>query len=252
MTIGLGEEEAQRTTGSADMKLLQVNTNRSRPAHDLALATANDIGADIILVSEPNVKAVQGRKDWVYDRQLDAAIKVLNPSTVVSGRGQGNGFCCINTPSFEVYSVYASGNRDIHELEETLNEIEQRMRSGSGVAVIAGDFNAKSPQWGETSTDNRGRMMSEWIANNDLSILNKPNEPTFKRRDYTSTLDLTLCTNAIQRRTIHWGVSEKETLSDHNYIIFEIGEQRAPQTRDKRAIGWQIKKKWMNRGYIKP
>ena len=38
----------------AQIKILQINTNRSQPAQDLALATAKDLVAGIVIISEPN------------------------------------------------------------------------------------------------------------------------------------------------------------------------------------------------------
>ncbi|KAJ8971162.1 hypothetical protein NQ317_006549, partial [Molorchus minor] len=116
--------------------------------HDMALATANQIGAGIILVSEPNRNAIRNRNDWICYEDLDTAIKVLD--------------------------------RDA---------------------------------------------------------------PTFQRGDYTSILDLTISTADISRKITNWRVLENESLSDHNYIVFDVAEAMPLTKRVKaRDLGWQVRK----------
>lgn len=64
-------------------KILQINTNRNRPAHDLALVVAGKVGAGVVAICEPNIKAVKGRKDWLVDEIMDAAIKVMNKNVII-------------------------------------------------------------------------------------------------------------------------------------------------------------------------
>lgn len=51
------------------------------------------------------------------------------------------------------------------------------------------------------------------------------NDP-IQRRDYASILDLTLATSDIKNKIVHWKVSEDESLSDHNYIIFKLSDKK--------------------------
>lgn len=225
------------------MKLLQINTNRSIPAHDMALATAKDIGAGIILLSEPNKKIIKNRKDWIYDDDIDAAIKVTDGNIVVKRQGQGPSFAYIATNMFTIYSCYASGNKEEDELEEMLTEISRQIRLHKEEAFVVGDFNAKSPQWGMRVTDKRGQIITEWIAENDLVIVNKGKKPTFQRREYSSILDLTLATHGINSKIVKWEVSDRESLSDHNYIIYEVLEEKTLSgQKQQMSEGWQVKK----------
>ncbi|KAK9731771.1 Endonuclease-reverse transcriptase [Popillia japonica] len=51
-------------------------------------------------------------------------------------------------------------------------------------AVIAGDFNSKSPMWGSPVTDirgERGEYLMEWAAELGLNAINVGDTPTFER-----------------------------------------------------------------------
>lgn len=127
------------------IKFLQINTFRRRPCHDVALATAKELGAGMILMSEPNRNAVRNRKDWICDEDLDTAIKVMDNKITIKRCGQGHSFTYIATPGLTVYNCYSSGNKDLEDLEEILYEIGRLIRLNKEKAIVVGDFNAKSP-----------------------------------------------------------------------------------------------------------
>lgn len=223
-------------------KVLQVNCYRSRPVHDLALATANNIGASILAVSEPNIKAIRNRKDWIYDPRLDTAIKILNPNLVITRQGHGQGYSYISTKEYTLYSCYMSPNDNLQQLDDNLNEIGRQVRQNREEAVIVGDFNAKSPQWGLDTTDRRGELVAEWLAENDLIIVNEGTKPTFRRKEYSTILDLTVATEKIRANITKWEVSDEESLSDHSYIVFEISHETNIRLEQHRNEGWQVRK----------
>lgn len=47
------------------IKLLQVNLNRSRRAHDAATLKVEKDGLQIILASEPNAAVIQNQRGWI-------------------------------------------------------------------------------------------------------------------------------------------------------------------------------------------
>lgn len=227
-------------TSLRNIKFLQVNLNRSRQAHDLALATANEMNVDILIVSEPNRLAISNRTDWIFDRELDVGVKVLSNMPIRS-QGSGPGFAFVSIPEITVYSVYSSGNNSIDHLEDTLSNIERRLRSRNENAIIAGDFNAKSPQWGMHITDRRGETVTEWMAANDLTIANQGKKPTFHVQGYSSILDLTIATSNVINSIVNWDVSDKETLSDHNYITFDVEMDKGVIKEATKQRGWQVR-----------
>ncbi|KAJ8958967.1 hypothetical protein NQ314_006331 [Rhamnusium bicolor] len=189
------------------------------------------------------IKCHNKQKDWVYDEDQDTAIKVMDSSIAIKGSGKGHGHSYVETAWFTIYGCYASPNKDIEDLKMTLQEIRDRIMGKNECALVVGDFNAKPPQWGMRATDTRGRVLTEWIAQLDLAILNVGDAPTFVRQDYGSILDLSLGTADIGRKIVYWEVSVKETLSDHKYIIFEVQEEKGtPKTRQQRYQGWNTRK----------
>jgi len=217
------------------MKILQCNVNRSRGAMDLVLATAVRRGVQVLLVSEPNRHMIKDNPIWNTDEALDSAIRVLDSNAVVEGVWSGYGFVSAAVNGTALYSCYCSGNRSMEELEQTLEEIQAGLWRHGRKAIVAGDFNAKSPQWGCPSMDRRGRILEEWIAGNDMEVVNVGNAPTFKRREQASILDVTLAYGDARARVARWAVLDEETLSDHSYVEFETVENAV---RPLEAKGW--------------
>ncbi|XP_033222788.1 uncharacterized protein LOC117176644 [Belonocnema kinseyi] len=237
------------------MRVLQINTNRSKSAHDLALSTAMNMRAGILVLSEPNKRSIEGRNDWVFDESVDTAIKVLDKSIAIKEQGKGTGFFYVATTSFTIYSCYASPNKKVEELEALLQQIGNCIRTRGEEAIVAGDFNAKSPQWGMKRTDGRGRIITEWLAQDDLIVKNKGENPTFVRKNYGSILDLTIATTQIGKKIHQWKVSEEESLSDHNYVTFEIVEIPRSVQKKREKIGKTVHKSqpmyWWNEDIAK-
>lgn len=99
-----------------DLKVLQINTNRSREAHDMAIHTAREPNATFLLLSEPNRAAVKGRKDWIYDESINSAIKIMDNTVTTIKQGCSKNFSYVTTKNTTIYSCY-SCNEDIQELE---------------------------------------------------------------------------------------------------------------------------------------
>lgn len=207
----------------------------------MALATAINTSTDILLVSEPN-KNMMKPNEWIYDEQKDTGIRIFNHNLNIRNQGEGDGITYIVTPDFTLCSCYASGNRDLNHLDDLLDQISSLIRSAQGKTIIVGDFNAKSPQWGMTKTDTRGAVMEDWIAQNDLIIMNDGDKPTFQVESYSSVLDLTLATSDLKEQIQKWDVLEEDSLSDHNYITFEFKKLEKPPRTRPTFKGWQTRK----------
>lgn len=223
-------------------RILQINVNRSRTATDMALATARHLQVDIILISEPNKALTTTRKEWLSDERKDSAIIILNRNVKVSEQGSGDGYTYMKTAEYTIFSCYSSGNRDLTCLENTLEDIATHTRNTNGHCVIAGDFNSKSPQWGMKKTDERGIRMEEWIAQNELVLLNDGSKPTFQSGNYTSILDLTFVTQDLRTSVTKWDVLEEDSVSDHHYIMFGFNTTTNSIQSPIKAEGWQTKK----------
>lgn len=223
------------------LKLLQINTNRSRDALDITIATARNLDIDLILISEPNKKKLDENKEWFRDPREDSAIVILNKEIRVSKQGYGDGYTYVTTSDFTIFSCYSSGNRELCHLEDMLDEISVHIRRSNNKCIVAGDFNCKSPLWGMKKTDARGAIMEEWIAQMDLCILNEGDKPTFQCENYESILDLTLATHDVKREINEWKVLGEESLSDHNFIVVSIEKQQGIPEKRVQQLGWHIK-----------
>jgi hypothetical protein len=64
----------------------------------------------------------------------------------------------------------------------------------------------------------------EYLVSRNLNIFNKGNEPTFVISNRKEVIDLTLGTDEIGDVVTNWHVSDEIPLSDHRYIVFQVGD----------------------------
>jgi hypothetical protein len=81
----------------------------------------------------------------------------------------------------------------------------------------------------------------EYLVNINLSILNKGNKPTFVISNRKKVIDLTLGTDKIEDLVINWHVSDEISLSDHRYIVFQVGDLEVTRLtyRNPKRINWE-------------
>ena len=90
------------------------------------------------------------------------------------------GFVWVEVAGVRVYSYYFSPNDPFEIFENQFLLLEESLREASGRSHIAGDFNSKSPEWGEARLDRRGILVGEMAARNDLIVLNQGRDFTFR------------------------------------------------------------------------
>ena len=90
-----------------------------------------------------------------------------------------------------VYSCYFSPNDPFEIFETQILLLEESLRKASGRSLIAGDFNSKSPEWGEARLDRLGILVGEMVARNYLIVLNRGRDFTLRRGAWVSIVDLT-------------------------------------------------------------
>lgn len=220
------------------MKILQINVDRCRDAHDLLYHLATENNIDVCLVAEPNSNIT---RDW--GGHQDAKIWTANQSMFIRASGLGRGFSWIETANYRIVSCYCSPNSTMDELEAVLDDISKFLReSEKKETIIGGDLNAKSPLWGAPRTDARGSLVAEWISSENLSILNTGGCPTFRRREQESWIDITLCTESLAARTDWKVLDEIETRSYHQYISIDIRDREMrPRLSDIGLSGWNTR-----------
>lgn len=105
-----------------------------------------------------------------------------------------------------------------------------------------GDFNGKSPEWGDHRFDRRGGLVSQLLARWQFTVANTGGSPTFLSGEARSVIDLTFSTEGLAQRIKNWEVLDEETLSDHRYISFEMAQVRGVHARPKPSgRAWNVK-----------
>lgn len=203
------------------VKFLQINLGRGREAQDLLMQKATEENTDVVLISEQYRNPTS--QVWYEDKNKCAAIMIRNRSLLVSEVDETNsGFVYATIGKTRVYSCYFSPNMDFNEFEEAINALGDSIRRSRHKVIIGGDFNSKSPEWYSNTFDKRGNTVSEMIASTGLAIFNAGEKLTFRRGVGGSIIDITFGTPTLWSDKMNWMVLEDLTLSDHQYITFNI------------------------------
>ena len=85
--------------------------------------------------------------------------------------------------------------------------------------ILLGDFNAHSPLWGDKPTDQKGKIIEDFLFQNNICLLNDKS-PTYRNRSTfnTSSIDLTFCTPDLIP-DLEWSVLDDRT--DHFPILLK-------------------------------
>jgi hypothetical protein len=133
------------------------------------------------VVAEPY--SVPDSPNWVGDLERSTAIG-WTTTTTSSAPGtpldRGNGYIAVEWAGIAVVGVYVSPNSGPDAYRDFLDGVNNcmRRRCRSRQVVILGDFNARSSQWGNTRTNVRGRMLSDWAAGLGLLLTNRDSTST--------------------------------------------------------------------------
>lgn len=224
------------------VKLLQTNLGRTRAAHDLAYATAKHMNVDILIISEPNKNLMEG-SEWIKDNRGDVAVLFINKAVEVAKVEPGEGQIYLRLKHCAVWCCYISPNIHMEEYKERVDQIMGRVRQRCEQAIVLGDINSKSVQWGSPTNDRRGDYWEEWMSALDLVVHNSGGVPTFVRGDSESFIDVTCSTQKIAKKIVGWKVLTVENLTHHRYIVFEIKENtptRPLEEKGKITNNWNV------------
>ena len=95
----------------------------------------------------------------------------------------------IGKKAYRICSIYIPPRCDIDVKD--LDNIKNQLPSP---IIFMGDFNAHNPMWGCVSTSPKGRMIEEFIVENDFIIFNSKSPTHYDIfHNSTSIIDLTLC-----------------------------------------------------------
>src|SRR6266576_1613978 len=212
-----------------DLRVLQINLNHDARAQDLSLVEAYSQGAQVILSSDPYLS--HGKilaPGWSSCINGQAAIlvrmgiqytKLQTPETVHLG--------AVQVGDLTLCSCYAPPSQPI---DDTLDTLRTLLVHRTTPMVIGGDFNCRSSYVLGSSTNPRGEQFDDLIASLDLSVHNDTSI-TWSRMHNGTLLqainDYTLSTSPALVR--EWRVLERDSLSDHRYILFAVGGTTVPR-----------------------
>ena len=114
-------------------------------------------------------------------------------------------------------------DRDL-QIENNLEKMERVLQHAKNTGVlIASGTNARSALWNDRVTNERGRILEEFITTIQLYFLNEESSDTnFSNSIGKSNIDLTIINPQLIRSVTEWEISGQEILSDHRIIKFNI------------------------------
>lgn len=125
------------------VKILQINIGECCEAYDLMMATASQIEAGVILISEPNRTLCNGLDRNFMDRGGRAAVIITNDNLLITEVGPADalGFRWIAIDGVRIYSCYwppTRNNADLNLFANFLDRLELSVRSAEGTVKDAG------------------------------------------------------------------------------------------------------------------
>ena len=110
-----------------------------------------------------------------------------------------------------------------------MEELVAHCRNQNWELIMGCDANAHHVTWGSEDNNARGKSLYDYITGNNLSVSNRGCTPTFINSRSQTIVDITLTTWHISSLIQNWHVSDCVTLSDHQWINFEINLIKAPK-----------------------
>lgn len=139
-----------------------------------------------------------------------------------------------------IASCYMPGTAELPYTDLLTKAVEYSKEEN--IQIILGcDANSHHTVWGSTDINPRGTLLLQFIADRDLSILNRGNVPTFVTRNREEVLDITLASEGLVDQIESWRVSLTPSFSDHRSIHFSLKgyEQKLIRFRNPRRTNWE-------------
>ena len=115
---------------------------------------------------------------------------------------------------YTICSIYLSPNVEVED--NTLRDLIMQLPRPF---LILGDCNSRSPEWGDTTTNRKGRMLSSLMEEHSFTFLNEM-RPTFlcSSTDTWSCIDMSLCSTDVLF-DFEWDVLRDDYGSDHFPVV---------------------------------
>lgn len=229
-----------------NIKILQVNLNKSLHATESTLQLAVELKVDIIAVQEPwiaplsnnNYSAARSVAHQAFTQLLPLADNSLRPrvlfyisrtakaeTSLLEGLAADPDAIAVvvkgQSFKFNIVNVYnEKGPLGTKTFPRVL--LSTRLPAAT---ILAIDANEHHPWWDPLcpTTSQGAQELADWIEDQNLSLLNTPGAGTFFRPHLSRepVLDLSLATPDIANKVKDWQVTT-ETGSDHYGLLFSI------------------------------
>lgn len=149
------------------MQIVQINLNKSKRAQDLMMQYMRENKIGIALISELNGIP---RGNWFGEAYGMAAIHWgIDEFCALVGRGRG--YIAVESEESILVSTYCSPNIEKMAFERLLEDIENNIILKNKRKIIGGDLNARAKTW-DKKYNARGYILEEWVAKNELVVMN--------------------------------------------------------------------------------
>ena len=229
------------TRHNSHIKCSQVNLQHSRAATHNLLQLMFTEKTEITFVQEPYLyqnkpKGItSGYRTYTHGEGKSRAAIIISNDTI-------NAFFITqfsdnDTVLLEIHKghVYMDYKESIVNNLQTLEKILE-FTEGAKLTMAMGS-NARSTIWHDATTNNRGKMLEEFVASNQPHIINEDSpRRTFQSTRGSSNIYLTIVSNSILADIKDWEISEEESASNHNilkYIIKFENDKTKKQTTCK-------------------
>ncbi|XP_067129895.1 uncharacterized protein [Centruroides vittatus] len=243
----------QHRSTDMNIKILQINVQRSRAASSNVIKTANDLVIDIITIQEPhtiNNKIVRFN-NWrvitknnnskpkcgiiVKNKTIDIALVLQLSNKIIT--------TVIINQEEPIYllSIYLSPYLEDRECIDELDKILKNIK-GKNI-IITGDANAKSATWYHPQEDERGRLLNGLMDEMDMVSSNMSTLPTFFTGFEEGWTDIFINTNDLSHKIRNCETLLRTSASDHRYILAEIQVKQKKdqhQWTSRTHINWEL------------
>jgi hypothetical protein len=130
---------------------------------------------------------------------------------------------------------------------EGVEDLTRYCRDNDLPLVLGCDSNAHHTLWGSTNVNKRGEDLCEFIAEQDLSCINKGNVPTFVIKNREEVIDTTFVSTEFVKNVKNWWVDDEESFSDHRFIkaIMNVGSPLPMFVRNRKRTNWACYQKYV-------
>lgn len=238
------------------LKIAHLNIGKSQTRHSLLAKELIHLGIDLICLQEPytikntpmNILGYDKYHTSVTTSRIKSVIyarteKQINLFLINDLTDQNIVTVHINFGDIKtaLSSIYVQPNE---EGNRQIALIEHRLLNNSSLEVLLlGDFNARSPDWYDTSSNHHGQALESIIAEFDLHVINQPGE-TFTRvtngKISCSTIDLTIASASISQMISEWSIEDSSIFTEHKLVSFNVALSSQPPRAVRSTRRWRI------------